>query len=232
MDTLNKTFTAPASHLSSLNEIPDEESLFHELRIFQEWKNIQLYFLTHMLHLAFKSGERCRDILERIVDHCTQSRATIQWEPDTETVGDSQRLTIRSQQCFYGILHLSPGYLASRLTPSLPQQLADLCAIFLMLAEHHALVHSLLKPLQPIETPEALTPRQLHVLQRMALGENEMSIATQLNLSVTTIRTHRQRIYDKLNVHSSQEAILRSFEHKLLDWTCWPYSNATDERIP
>lgn len=146
MDTLNKSFTAPASHLSSLNEIPDEESLFHELRIFQEWKNIQLYFLTHTLHLSFKSGERCRDILERIVDHCIQSWAKIQ-----------------------------------------------------------------------------------HVLQRMALGENEMSIATQLNLSVTTIRTHRQRIYDKLNVHSSQEAILRSFEHKLLDWTCWPYSNSTDE---
>lgn len=231
MDTLDKSFAAKANYLSNLNELPDEKSLIYEFHILQEWGNIQHYFVTHMLHFAFKSGDSCRDILERSIDRCTQSQAKIQWEPETETVDDSQFLAIRSQQCFYGVLQLSPGYLVSRLVPSLPQRLAGLCAIFLILAEHQALVHSLLKPLQPIEVPEALTPRQLHVLQCMTLGENEMSIATHLNLSVTTIRTHRQHIYDKLNVHSSQEAILRSFEHKLLDWTRWPYSNSTDEHI-
>jgi two-component system response regulator NreC len=50
-----------------------------------------------------------------------------------------------------------------------------------------------------------LTGRQRQVLQLLAEGKNTKEIANRLGLSVKTVETHRQRIMDRLDVHSIAE---------------------------
>jgi DNA-binding NarL/FixJ family response regulator len=47
-----------------------------------------------------------------------------------------------------------------------------------------------------------LTSRELEVLARIAEGQSNKEIASQLNLSVRTIESHRERIMRKLSIHS------------------------------
>ena len=51
----------------------------------------------------------------------------------------------------------------------------------------------------------ALTPREREVLQLMAEGKSTKEIAFSFNLSVKTIEVHRQRIMEKLDIHSVAE---------------------------
>ena len=48
----------------------------------------------------------------------------------------------------------------------------------------------------------ALSPREREVLQLIAEGKNTKEIAFSFNLSVKTVEAHRQRIMEKLNIHS------------------------------
>jgi len=50
-----------------------------------------------------------------------------------------------------------------------------------------------------------LTDREREVLQLMAEGKASKVIASQLNLSIKTIETHRMKIMEKLNIHSVAE---------------------------
>ncbi|HTY62424.1 MAG TPA: response regulator transcription factor [Acidobacteriota bacterium] len=50
-----------------------------------------------------------------------------------------------------------------------------------------------------------LTPREREVLQLMAEGKSTKEIAYSFNLSVKTVEVHRQKIMEKLNIHSIAE---------------------------
>jgi two-component system response regulator NreC len=50
-----------------------------------------------------------------------------------------------------------------------------------------------------------VSPREREVLQLLAEGKNTKEIASDLSLSVKTIETHRQKIMEKLNLHSVAE---------------------------
>jgi DNA-binding NarL/FixJ family response regulator len=52
-----------------------------------------------------------------------------------------------------------------------------------------------------------LTVREIEILQLIAAGLTTKTIAGQLVLSVTTIRTHVQHVLTKLNAHSRMEAV-------------------------
>ena len=52
-----------------------------------------------------------------------------------------------------------------------------------------------------------LTPRELAVLQELALGKDQHTVAGELKMSPNTVRTHVQNILAKLNVHSKLEAV-------------------------
>lgn len=54
----------------------------------------------------------------------------------------------------------------------------------------------------------SLTPRELEVLQLMADGRRNEEIATQLFLSIQTVKNHVRSIYSKLSVESRVEAVL------------------------
>jgi two-component system, NarL family, response regulator NreC len=54
-------------------------------------------------------------------------------------------------------------------------------------------------------TASTLTHREREVLQLMAEGKTTKEIAYSFNLSVKTVEVHRQRIMEKLNIHSIAE---------------------------
>lgn len=61
---------------------------------------------------------------------------------------------------------------------------------------------------QPSEAgAETPSPRELQVLQQLALGEPYEEVARQLGLSVNTVRFHVKALYAKLGVNSRQLAV-------------------------
>lgn len=56
---------------------------------------------------------------------------------------------------------------------------------------------------------DKLSPREQEVLALLAQGRLYKEIADQLGITLGTLRTHQQRIYEKLHVHSRTEATLK-----------------------
>jgi DNA-binding NarL/FixJ family response regulator len=56
---------------------------------------------------------------------------------------------------------------------------------------------------------DALSAREMEVLQGLSKGETYKQIAADLNISLGTVRTYIQRIYEKLHVHSHAEAVMK-----------------------
>jgi DNA-binding NarL/FixJ family response regulator len=55
---------------------------------------------------------------------------------------------------------------------------------------------------------ELLTGRERQVYQLLAEGNSNKEIARRLNLSLHTVETHRWRIMEKLDLHSTAELVL------------------------
>lgn len=66
-----------------------------------------------------------------------------------------------------------------------------------------------------VET-DSLTARELEVLQGLSRGHPYKQIAGNLGISLSTVRTYIQRIYEKLHVHSQTEAVMK-FAQKQAD---------------
>jgi DNA-binding NarL/FixJ family response regulator len=64
------------------------------------------------------------------------------------------------------------------------------------------------KPPEP-DSVAALAPREREVLKRLANGCPYKEIAATMNLSIGTVRTYIERIYEKLHVHSRTEAVVK-----------------------
>ncbi len=56
---------------------------------------------------------------------------------------------------------------------------------------------------------DQLTARESQVLQFLAKGLSYKLVASELTISVETVRTHIKRIYEKLHVHSVTEAVAK-----------------------
>ena len=64
---------------------------------------------------------------------------------------------------------------------------------------------------------DLLTNREREVLQLIAQGKTNKEVATRLNLSVYTIDSHRGKIMEKLNLHSTGELVRFAIKHGLSD---------------
>lgn len=60
------------------------------------------------------------------------------------------------------------------------------------------------------DQPEALTPRELEVLQLLAQGMANKGIAAQLSISEHTVKFHVNAVMTKLNAQSRTEAVVRA----------------------
>ena len=63
---------------------------------------------------------------------------------------------------------------------------------------------------------DALSDRELHVLRLLATDLSGPEIASELFVSIHTIRTHTKRIFTKLDVTSRRAAVSRARELALL----------------
>ncbi len=61
-----------------------------------------------------------------------------------------------------------------------------------------------------------ITPRELAVLQRLAVGQSNKEIARDLDVAPETVKTHVSRLFDKLGARRRTEAIHRARELKIL----------------
>jgi len=56
---------------------------------------------------------------------------------------------------------------------------------------------------------DTLSAREVEVLQALSKGHTYKQIAGDLGISLGTVRTYIQRIYEKLHVHSHGEAVMK-----------------------
>jgi two-component system, NarL family, response regulator NreC len=69
----------------------------------------------------------------------------------------------------------------------------------------------------PPGPPGDLSPREIDVLQRIALGHTNAEIADQLFLSVRTVETHRAHIQQKLGLSTRAELVRYALDNGLLE---------------
>jgi len=63
---------------------------------------------------------------------------------------------------------------------------------------------------------DPLTKRELEILQLMSLGLSNQEIANQLQIAVSTVKLHANRIFSKMNVHRRSKAVIEGKRMKLL----------------
>ncbi|CAG0944042.1 partial Oxygen regulatory protein NreC, partial [Anaerolineae bacterium] len=68
-------------------------------------------------------------------------------------------------------------------------------------------------------TPDALTPRELEILQHIVAGQTNAQMAAELSISVKTVEWHRANLMSKLDVHSIADLVRYALEHELTDKT-------------
>jgi DNA-binding NarL/FixJ family response regulator len=66
------------------------------------------------------------------------------------------------------------------------------------------------------DTYDLLTEREREVLQLLAEGKSNKEVAGVLNLSLSTIETHRTNLMQKLNLHSTAEIVLYAVRKKII----------------
>lgn len=66
------------------------------------------------------------------------------------------------------------------------------------------------------KTSYSLTEREIETLRSLSQGNSYKMIASELNISIDTVRTHIKRIYEKLHVHSQTEAIVKAIRENLV----------------
>jgi DNA-binding NarL/FixJ family response regulator len=66
------------------------------------------------------------------------------------------------------------------------------------------------------ERRDALSPRELEVLQLICRGRSNREIAAELSLSVNTIAVHRANIMNALGIHKAAELVVYAIQHGLV----------------
>lgn len=67
------------------------------------------------------------------------------------------------------------------------------------------------KPLPDVEQAN-LSPRQQQVLHHLALGQTDKEIAATLQISLSTVKHHKQEVFNKLQVTSRAEAVIWAWQ--------------------
>jgi LuxR family maltose regulon positive regulatory protein len=71
---------------------------------------------------------------------------------------------------------------------------------------------ALRSPVESAALAEQLTPREMEVLELLAAGDSNRTIAEKLFITVRTVKKHTGNIYGKLNVNSRIQAVARARE--------------------
>jgi len=63
---------------------------------------------------------------------------------------------------------------------------------------------------------ERLTPQEVRLLKLLSEGYSYQSAAGQMNVSVNTVRNYIRSIYEKLHVHSKNEAVSKALRSRII----------------
>jgi DNA-binding NarL/FixJ family response regulator len=122
-------------------------------------------------------------------------------EAEPETVRDLLRLGVR------GILPQAIG--SGEITAAIDAVFAGLIVLHPDLSDDlHPALTELPAALPPLPVSSPLTPRELEVLQMVAEGLSNKTIARRLHLSEHTVKFHVSSIFSKLQVSSRTEAVI------------------------
>jgi DNA-binding NarL/FixJ family response regulator len=66
------------------------------------------------------------------------------------------------------------------------------------------------------EENQVLTVKEKDILQLLVNGYSYKMIASEISISIDTVRFHIKKIYDKLHVHSSTGAVSKAIKEKLI----------------
>ena len=69
----------------------------------------------------------------------------------------------------------------------------------------------------PSPKDPVLSPREREVLKLIAAGSSIPAMAKELFLAPSTVKTHVQRLYEKLGVNDRAAAVAEAMRRKLLD---------------
>lgn len=108
------------------------------------------------------------------------------------------------------------GLLESGAAGYLTKEKAPTLILEAVRAVHQGEVRWFVRPSRKTDVLEALTVREKEVLRQLARGKSNRDLATSLNVSVHTVRSHVASIYDKLGVDSGRKAIAWAWQNGLM----------------
>ena len=82
--------------------------------------------------------------------------------------------------------------------------------------EFKAMLSQTEEPQYEIAPLERLSKRELSIAQLLANGKSIEAIAATLNVETTTVRTHKARIFQKLDISSFPEFLQKARQYKLI----------------
>ena len=78
------------------------------------------------------------------------------------------------------------------------------------------IIGNMQRPVESVSHDYQLTNREKEILQLLSKGNSFKMIASDLSISIDTVRTHIKRIYDKLHVRSQIEAVSKAINERLV----------------
>lgn len=69
---------------------------------------------------------------------------------------------------------------------------------------------------KPAANPYQLTPRESEILTSLSKGNSYKLMAAEFSVTVDTVRAHIKKIYEKLQVHSQTEAVIKAMKERLV----------------
>lgn len=79
-----------------------------------------------------------------------------------------------------------------------------------------AIARMIISAMQKPTVDYHLSDRELEILSLLCKGNSCKMIASEIHLSIDTVRTHVKNIYQKLQVHSATEAVSKALNEKIV----------------
>lgn len=86
---------------------------------------------------------------------------------------------------------------------------------------HPSLTQAFIEEVQLVDRPSSpeapLSPREIEILQKIAYGSTTKEVADQLGISFHTVKTHLERIFEKLGANDRAQAVAIAIRQGLVE---------------
>ncbi|MGH2657663.1 MAG: response regulator [Actinomycetota bacterium] len=86
---------------------------------------------------------------------------------------------------------------------------------------HPSLTQAFIEEVQLVDRPSSpeapLSPREVEILQKIAYGATTKEVADQLGISFHTVKTHLERIFEKLGANDRAQAVAIAIRQRLVE---------------